>query len=59
MATYRASVEAAWAPEMPRTASPVPALVTVGEGDQVTLELLGTREAPAAERLRIRLIAPV
>jgi riboflavin kinase / FMN adenylyltransferase len=56
---YRAGVEAAWAPDQPRTASPSPAIVDVGPGGEVSVELLGRRDSPAADRLRIRLIAPL
>ncbi|MFI5199796.1 MAG: hypothetical protein ACHQXL_05430 [Candidatus Limnocylindrales bacterium] len=56
---YRAAVEAAWTPDLPRTASPIPALATIGEGDGVSIELLGRRHAPSVDRLRIRLIGPV
>ena len=56
---YRAGIEAAWAPDQPRTASPNPATVEVGPGGEVSVELLGRRDAPAADRLRIRLIGPL
>jgi hypothetical protein len=55
---YRAAVEAAWSPDMPRTASPIPALATIGEHGGISVELIGRRDAPPVDRLRIRLIAP-
>ncbi len=55
---YRAAVEAAWAPDEPRTATPVAAIAEIGPGGNVRLEFRGRREPPPADRLRIRLIGP-
>jgi riboflavin kinase / FMN adenylyltransferase len=55
---YRVDLEHAWAPDLPRVATPVAALADVGDGGDVKLELLGRASPPAAERLRIRFIGP-
>lgn len=55
---YRAAVEAAWAPDQPRTASPVAALAEVFVDGAVRLEFSGRREPPPVDRLRIRIIGP-
>ncbi len=56
---YAVDLEAAWAPDQPRLASPVGAIAELGPGDEVTLDMRGRAEPPTADRLRIRFIAPV
>jgi hypothetical protein len=58
---YRVAVEPAWAPGVPRSRHPVPAIGIVGAGaDGASLSLEARREPalPAAERLRVRFIGP-
>ncbi len=56
---YRAAAEVAWAPGVPRSPNPVPALAEAGPDGALRLELLGRRPAPPDDRVRIRLIGPV
>ncbi len=55
---YRVELEAAWAPDEPRTASPLGAIATVGPNGALELEWAARSGRPVADWVRIRFIGP-